>query len=85
MVILGFINDKTAKGKYRVKDGVHVMSGKRFLQYTVNTHLKQTLKQFVPSSQCRTTEVVRYTILSLDSSRLHLHGDDVVSTRRNST
>ena len=33
IVILGFINDKTAEGKYRVRDGVHVMSGKRFLQY----------------------------------------------------
>ena len=33
IVILGFINDKTTKGKYRVKSGVHVMSGRRFLQY----------------------------------------------------
>ena len=33
IVILGFINDKTTEGKYRVKRGVHFMSGKRFLQY----------------------------------------------------
>ena len=33
IVILGFINDKAAEGKYRVKDGVHIMSGKCFLQY----------------------------------------------------
>ena len=33
IVILGFINDKTTEGKYRVKNGVHVMSGRRFLQY----------------------------------------------------
>ena len=33
VVILGFINDKTTEGKYRVKNGVHVMSGRRFLQY----------------------------------------------------
>ena len=33
IVILGFINDKTAEGKYRVRDAVCVMSGKRFLQY----------------------------------------------------
>ena len=32
-VILGFINDKMSEGKYCVKSGVHVMSGKRFLQY----------------------------------------------------
>ena len=33
IVILGFINDKTTEGKYRVKSGVHVISGRRFLQY----------------------------------------------------
>ena len=33
IVILGFINDKTSEGKYHVKSGVHVMSGKCFLQY----------------------------------------------------
>ena len=33
IVILGFINDKTSEGKYRVKSGVHVMSGRCFLQY----------------------------------------------------
>ena len=33
IVILGFIHDQTSEGKYRVKSGVHVMSGKRFLQY----------------------------------------------------
>ena len=33
IVILGFINDKTVEGKYRVRDGVHFMSGKRFSQY----------------------------------------------------
>ena len=33
IVILDFINDKTTDGKYHVRDGVHVMSGKRFLQY----------------------------------------------------
>ena len=32
-VILGFINDKQVEGKVRVKGGVHIMSGKRFLQY----------------------------------------------------
>ena len=32
-VILGLINDKMTEGKYRVKSGVHVMSGKCFLQY----------------------------------------------------
>ena len=32
-VVLGFINDKTVEGKSRVKNGVHVMSGRRFLQY----------------------------------------------------
>ena len=33
IVILGFINDKTVEGKYCIRDAVHVMSGKRFLQY----------------------------------------------------
>ena len=33
IVILGFINNKTAERKYCARDGVHVMSGKRFLQY----------------------------------------------------
>ena len=33
IVIVGFINDKTTEGKYRVKSGVHVMSGRRFLLY----------------------------------------------------
>ena len=32
-VILGFINDKTVEGKSHVKSGVHIMSGRRFLQY----------------------------------------------------
>ena len=32
-VILGFINDKTLEGKSRVKNGVHILSGKRFLQH----------------------------------------------------
>ena len=33
IVILGFINDKMTEGKYRVKSGVHVMSGRCFLLY----------------------------------------------------
>ena len=33
IVILGFINDKTTEGKYCVRDGVHVVSGRCFLQY----------------------------------------------------
>ena len=33
IVILGFINDKTVEGKYCVRDAVHIMSGRRFLQY----------------------------------------------------
>ena len=32
-VLLGFINDKQVEGKSRVKNGVHIMSGRRFLQY----------------------------------------------------
>ena len=32
-VILGFINDKTSEGKSRVKNGVHIMSGKRSLHH----------------------------------------------------
>ena len=32
-VILGFINDKTSEGKSKIKNGVHIMSGKRFLQH----------------------------------------------------
>ena len=32
-VILGFINDRTAEGKSRVKNGIHIMSGRRFLQH----------------------------------------------------
>ncbi len=32
-VILGFINDKTVEGKSRMKNGIHVMSGRRFLQH----------------------------------------------------
>ena len=33
VILFGFINDKTTEGKYRVKSGVYVMSGRRFLQY----------------------------------------------------
>ena len=33
IVLRGFINDKMSEGKCRVKSGVHVMSGKNFLQY----------------------------------------------------
>ena len=32
-VILGFINDKRVEGRSRIMDRVHIMSGKRFLQY----------------------------------------------------
>ena len=32
-VILGFINDKNPEGKSRIRNGIHIMSGKRFLQH----------------------------------------------------
>ena len=31
--ILGFINDKNPEGKSRIRNGIHIMSGKRFLQH----------------------------------------------------
>ena len=33
IVILDFINNRTSEGKYCIRNGVRVMSGKRFLQY----------------------------------------------------
>ena len=52
MVILSFINDKTLEGKVRIKGGVHVMSGRRFLQYIFKgeqDHIIQYLRRAVRS------------------------------------
>lgn len=32
-VILGIINDRSLEGKARVKNGIHIMTGQRFLRY----------------------------------------------------
>ena len=51
-VILGIINDKTLEGKVRLKEGVHVMSGRRFLRYIFKgeqDHIIQYLRRAVQS------------------------------------
>ena len=51
-VILGIINDKTLEGKVRIKEGVHVMTGKRFLRYIFKgeqDHIIQYLRRAVRS------------------------------------
>ena len=51
-VILGIINDKTLEGKVRLKEGVHVMSGRRLLRYIFKgeqDHIIQYLRRAVRS------------------------------------